>query len=812
MNVFKGVFLVAATVGSLPFFVMAATDGSEGEATNRVLEEVIVTARRREEMIQSVPIPITALNEEQLATRNMTEIRDIERLSPNTSIDYSAVNGTAVQIFMRGIGQGNWSSTQDPKIGIYVDGVYLSRPQGGLLDFNDVQRVEVLRGPQGTLFGRNTTAGLLRIINNQPTQEFEANVKVGLGNDGQQNYGVVLNIPLSESLAARFSVTGKEADGIITNSYTGKDRGNEDSMSYRASLLWDVGDLEAQLTWDHFEADERAPLGSCRFTGPADPFGALALGGLPSLAVIFGVYGDMKENCENTSQQVSIDTTDNENATSDVDAYALTLIYDFGGVEVTSITAQRDIQNFNGTWGWVMGNGPTVNFLEILNNQSKHDIFSQELRLAGGTDNFDWIVGAYWFEEKSKESLDVPLFRGVAAPSPAQWPFFYTPTPAGGTLGAAAQGAQLYGSRNQAYDVVNKNKAFFAEATYSFNEKLDLTLGVRYTKDDRDFIRIQTLYGGAFDPAYFCPGMPTTEVAPGVFISASDRCNQDVSYSKTTPRAILSYQMSDDLMLYGSYSVGYSSGGFNQDVRMRPYLPEVSNNFEFGVKSDLMNGNLRVNATAFTNQYKNQQLTVGRIVNGQPTADLINAQEATLNGLELELIGQLTDTLSLSVTGGYIKGKYNNFTVDDNVTVTEDDGSISSVIVTRDLSDIEFGSGASVTGDISLLHILPLAKNGELVSSIGASFRDKTSYTLENTPSGYADSYWLIDARVTWFLSDEQTSIALWSANLANKSYVTTMLNQSGNVEIGGTDASLGMTADYWGAPRRFGLEVRHSF
>ena len=158
MNVLKGVFLVVATVGSFPFSVMAATDGPEGEATNRVLEEVIVTARRREEMIQSVPIPITALNEEQLATRNMTEIRDIERLSPNTSIDYSAVNGTAVQIFMRGIGQGNWSSTQDPKIGIYVDGVYLSRPQGGLLDFNDVQRVEVLRGPQGTLFGRNTTA------------------------------------------------------------------------------------------------------------------------------------------------------------------------------------------------------------------------------------------------------------------------------------------------------------------------------------------------------------------------------------------------------------------------------------------------------------------------------------------------------------------------------------------------------------------------------------------------------------------------------------------------------------------------------
>ena len=145
---------VAVAAASLGISVPAS---AQNDAADRIFEEVVVTARQREEKAQSVPIPITALSSEQLVTRNLMEIRDLEKLSPNTSIDYNAVNGNAITVFIRGIGQTNWSGTQDPKIGMYVDGVYLSRPQGALVDFNDVERVEVLLGPQGTLFGRNTT-------------------------------------------------------------------------------------------------------------------------------------------------------------------------------------------------------------------------------------------------------------------------------------------------------------------------------------------------------------------------------------------------------------------------------------------------------------------------------------------------------------------------------------------------------------------------------------------------------------------------------------------------------------------------------
>jgi iron complex outermembrane receptor protein len=801
---------VAVAAASLGISVPAS---AQNDAADRIFEEVVVTARQREERAQTVPIPITALSAEQLVTRNLMEVRDLEKLSPNTSIDYSAVNGNAIQVFIRGIGQTNWAATQDPKIGMYVDGVYFSRPQGALVDFNDVERVEVLRGPQGTLFGRNTTAGLIHIINNRPsTDGFESDITLGAGNDGQSNYGLVVNAPLSENWAARLALSGQQADGVMINSFTGKDRGNEDSTNARFALRYQGDKLDAQLSYTNFEADERGPLGSCTWHATDDPFVALGRGGVLSLATIFGTFSSVRENCIGTTRDVSIDTTNDENIRADVDNVVLNLSYDFGSLTLDSITSKRDIEHFSGTWGWVMGNGPGSNMLEILNNYGDTEAMSQEIRLSGVSDSVEWVVGAYWFEEETDESLDVPLFRDVMAPDPAVWPLFYAPDGAGGTLGAAALGAQLYGSRSQTYDVTNENQAFFAEVTFSLNEKWDLTVGARRTNDDRDFTRIQTLFNGQPDPFYFCPGMPVVELAPGVVAAGSDRCRQTVSYSKTTPRVIASYQASDDVMFYGSYSLGYSSGGFNQDTRMRPYLPETADNYEFGMKSDLLDGRMRFNATVFHNEYKNQQLTVGRLVDGQPTADLINAQQATLSGVEIETMARLTDSLTFTATMGYIRGDYDEFTVMDNVTVVSGDGSLSSQEVERDLSDTEFGSGPSYSFDLGLMHNMSLGDSGELMTSIGASFKDATDYTLNNTPSSQQPSYWVVDGRMTWFMANDKTSVSLWVNNLFDKDYVTTMLDQAGDIQIGGIDQGLGMAASYWGEPRRYGLELKHRF
>ena len=768
-----------------------------------VFDEVVVTARKRAENSQSVPIPISALNEDQLEMRNIVELTDIEKLAPNLSIQASAVNSGVLEVYMRGIGQANWAIPHDPKIGLYTDGVYAARPQGGLVDLYDLQRVEVLRGPQGTLFGKNTTAGLINIITNQPTQETQAKIRLGAGSDSHQLIEGMFNTPLSDSLAFRFSFLTKETDGFMINSITGKDRGNEDTTSFRAQLKYEIDAYSANLAFSRFDQDERASLGSCRFTGPEN--GALS-GGLGAVANIFGIYDALKANCRSTTKDVSLDTSPSEKNTAEKDSITLTQLFETQIGTIESITNYSELDAFSGTWGWVMGNGPGVNFLEIHDDTMSHEQWSQELRKSGSTEIMDWVIGLYAFEEDGESVLDVPLFRGVN-PSPL--------LPA--ALAGVALQTKLLGSEQQGSITNMQNQAIFFEGTYGLNDKLDLTIGARYTEDEREYTRSSRLYEdaaaigmpGTFNLFYACPGMVTNAFG----FATSDRCTRSVEYSETTPRAILSYQQTDDVLFYASYSKGYSSGGFNGDVAMRRFLPETSDNYEFGMKGEFLENRLRVNATMFSTSYENQQVTVGRIVNGTPIADLVNAQEATLEGMEFEILAQLTDSLVLSAMVATFEGEYDEFIIQDNTSVANADGSLSTIVVERDISDTGFGGNDDrLTWDLSLMHTYDLGDGSDIQSTIGISYHDEENYTLEDVPSSVADDYELVDARITWNLADGQSSIALWGTNLTDEDYVNTMLSQSGDIEIGGTNFSLGMTTDYWGQPRRYGIEYRRNF
>ena len=768
-----------------------------------VFDEIVVTARKRAELSQSVPIPISALNEEQLEIRNIVELTDIEKLAPNLSIQASSVNSSVLEIYLRGIGQANWAIPHDPKIGLYTDGVYAARPQGGLVDLYDLQRVEVLRGPQGTLFGKNTTAGLINIITNSPSQETEAKIRLGAGSDSHQLIEGMFNTPLTDSLAFRFAFLTKETDGFIINAITGNDRGNEDTTSFRAQLKYEVDDYSANLAFSRFDQDERAALGSCRFTGTEN--GAFS-GGLGAIANIFGVYDVLKANCRSTNKDVSLDTSPNENTTAEKDSITLSQTLETSIGTIESITNYSELEAFNGTWGWVMGNGPGANLLEIHDDTMDHEQWSQELRLSGSTENLEWVVGLYAFEEDGEAVIDVPLFRGVN-PSP-----FLPPA-----LAAIALQTKILGSETQGSITNMQNQAVFFEGTYGLTETLDLTIGARYTEDEREYTRTSALYEdasaigfpGTFNPFYACPGMPTNAFG----ISLSDRCTRTVEYSETTPRAILSYQQSEDVMFYASYSKGYSSGGFNGDVAMRRFLPETSDNYEVGMKGEFFDNTLRVNATLFNTSYENQQVTVGRIVNGTPIADLVNAQEASLDGIELEILAQLTDSLVMTAMVSTFEGEYDEFVIQDNITITNPDGSLAFQQVERDISNTAFGGNDDrLTWDISFIHTYNLEDGSDIQSTIGISYRDEEDYTLENVPSSLADDYELVDARITWNLADGQSSISLWGTNLTDEDYVNNMLSQSGDIEIGGTNFSLGMTTDYWGQPRRYGIEYRRDF
>jgi len=742
----------------------------------------------------------------QLAGRNITEIKDIEKLTPNMQFDAQGINSTVTNVFLRGIGQTNWSATQDPKIGIYIDGVYLSRAQGGLVDLMDIERVEVLRGPQGTLFGRNTTAGLVHIITKAPSNEIEGMVSLGIGTANHEVVRGMLNLPVSERVSARFSIMSKETDGFIINMATGDKQGNEDSQSMRASLMYTGEIYDSRFTYDRFRSNELAMLGSCRFN--LNKNGAL-VGGFPALAFYMGTYDSMVSNCEATSKDYALDNNANQSASTATDSYTLTQNFDLSFADLTVISNHREIDNYNGTWGWNMGNGPHLtrsgnsNLLDVINNPSDHSIDSHEIRLSGDTGNLSWTVGAYIFEEDSVDSIDVPIFQGVNIPTQEQWaiPYLYGLIP---TL----VGTQTYGSRTQSSIVTNSNDAIYAEGTYAIDDQTDLTVGVRKSNDDRKFTRVQTLVDGSFDAGNNCPGM----VFDANGFATSDRCTQEVDFSETTSRVILSHAYDADRMVFASYSKGYSSGGFNQDIRMRPFEPEISDNFEVGMKSTLRDGKLRLNVTGFHNSYENQQVTVGRIVNGQPTADLINAQEATLIGLELEMLAQLSEDWTMSLTWGYLDGQYDVFTVNDNVI---DPVTLAESILVRDLSGTGFGSGddgVSNTFDVSFIHTASLPSGADVVSQIGMSRYDSSYNTLLNVPSSLAPAYNLVDGRVTWNFADGSNSLTLWGTNLLDKDYIVGMLHQGGDLEVGGVDFSLGMIADYWGQPRRLGLEWRKNF
>jgi len=804
------ILLLSLSLLTIPSISISAEDEEESS----ILEEVVVTARKREESAQSVPIPISALNGDRLEARNITEIQDITKLTPNLNFSAQGINSTVTNVFLRGIGQSNWSETQDPKIGIYIDGVYLSRPQGGMVDLIDIDRVEVLRGPQGTLFGRNTTAGLIHIITKDPTEALEGFANVGFGTDGHVVVRGVLNVPMTDKLSGRFAVMSKETDGFIKNQITGEDHGNEDSQSFRASFKYRGDAYNARLTYDHFESDELATLSSCRFIAPAD--GSVATG-FPAVAYLAGTYDTMRQNCLDTSRYLGRDNNPNQNATTDTDSYTLTQNLDLGIGTLTMISNHREIENYNGTWGWGMGSGnssttTTTNLLDVINYAQEFEVDSHEIRLSGDTDKLSWTIGAYTFEEDNYGITDVPVLRGFTPPTPTAWPMFHMVIPGVLNVAQTVMGTQMFGSRTQYNIVTNANDAFFAEGTYVINDKTDITVGMRRTEDERKYTRGQYLYvgnnaQGAFDPGNNCPG----NIDPTTMVATSETCYQEVSYSETTSRVILSHATRENLMTYASYSKGYSSGGFNQAIDMKAFLPEVSDNYEVGFKSTLRDGTLRLNGTYFHNIYENQQITVGRVINGQPTADIINAKEAKIKGLELELLAQLSDSWAMTMTSGFMDGIYNSFTVDD---YAYDPTTFVTTITTRDLSDTPFGysgdNGKSHTFDMAFIHTQRLSSGANVVSQIGLTKRDNSWGTLRHTPGSELPGYNLVDGRIAFSLPDGVTTITFWGTNLTDKEYVSSMLWQGGDPEIG--DPSLGMAADWWGQPRRFGIEWRRDF
>ena len=814
-------FGFAALMWMLGIGTNALAQPSQGDASLRgLLEEVVVTARRREEASQSVPIPISALSSEQLEARGLRDVREVEKLTPNMRFVESVTSGGTSSVSLRGIGQVNWSAPQDPKVGIYVDGVYLGRPQGGIFDLMDVERIEVLRGPQGTLFGRNTTAGLIHVITKKPHDQFEAKVLGRAGNDGQYTIAGMVNFPISEKVSGRVALQQREADGWMTDNQ-GREWNSIDRLSGRGALYWTPRDtFDLQVNFDAYRARDTNSLANCEYHGPEND--AMAVG-LAAISNVLGRLDDLKRACSDPDSNVyTSNDNDPNDADTDVLAGSVTWNLEMKRATLSSISAVRRTEAVNSSWGWGTDfAGDVSNLLEVIKlndavfNQRFADEFekngtwnrqiSQEFRFSGSAldGGLDWTAGAYWFTEDTEQIGDVPLYRNVPNPTVQESPLYH----ASPMLAATARGTRDFGSRTEGYLVTNSSWALFAEGTYRLTDSLDITAGIRYTEDDREYTRVQTLSSGAFDGGNLCPGNPTIPFplpgAPDNVAATRDRCYQEASYDEVTPRVILSYNLNSDMMLYGSYSKGYSSGGFNSDIQMQRFRPEVSDNYESGFKFLLLDQRLKLNATVFRNDYKNQQITVARNFNNQPTAAVINAQDATLEGVELEMVALLGDNLALNSTIGFLSGDYDEFIVQD-----QDTDAITGITTytDRDLTETELVTGSPETVSVGITWTLQLNGGNSLVTNVGAAYAGRQYNTLESADTSRQPGRTLIDARITWSLGNNRTALSFWGQNLTDKQHFVGAVDLS----VGGLPN--GTVSKYYAHPRYFGLEVSHLF
>ena len=787
-----GTAIAAAMFATFGAAAMAADEATSdsNEVVNRGIEEVVVTARRREESAQKVPIPISALSEDLLLSRGITELQYIEQLTPNLSFNETVVARGTATVYLRGIGTINWSPNQDPKVGIYIDGVYLGRPQGAVFDLFDIERVEVLRGPQGTLYGRNTTAGLVHVITKKPESEFDATVRAGIGNAGRFTLDGMINIPLIDDvLAARLAVQTRKDNGWMKDD-GGREWNTTDSKSFRGTLLWTPSDnVEVSLATEFFRARETGGLGDCEelLGGPA---------GLNFLPSIFGAYDELEAACASDDNPFLSNDNDPNNLNLDTNAVTLTVAWDLRpDLTLTSISAWRDTKELNESWGWGSDfyGGPSYH-IEILGDEySDYDQLSQEFRLEGNafSDRISWSTGLYGFSENGIFRVGIPLMRGLMPPDDL------SEAPLWEALGPIALGAQQFGSIRQEVDGRNKSWAVFAEATLDVTDAWSVTAGWRWTKDMREFKRSQWLYDRSFDAGYACPG---NIGADGVAIRSY--CIEDVSYSELTPRVIVNYAFSDDVMAYLSYSRGYSSGGLNGDVYMQPYLPEISDNLELGMKSQWFERRLRLNVSVFENDYKNHQITVGRVIDGQIQENLFNAQQSTLKGYEVELSGAPGEGWLVTGTYGYLNGNYDKFLVTDT---SFDPVTFEDVTEVRDLSDISFLQHTpNRSWNVSVAKEFNLSDGGSLTTQVGYNHRGRfySSAALTRLERHRAEPLGMVDARMRWDMANGRTSVSLWGTNLSDKVH----WRYAQDLE------PAGILVYYYAEPRRFGLTLEHKY
>ncbi len=713
-----------ALLGLLPAVALlstAPTAIAQDAGAAAVLDEITVTARRREETLREVPIAVSAFSGEQLEEIGMVNIAALSNQTPNVNLEVSRATNTTLTAYIRGVGQQDPVAGWEGGVGIYLDDVYLARPQATVFDVYDVERIEVLRGPQGTLYGRNTIGGAVKYITKRLSDETEVTIKAALGTYGQADLIAKASIPVSDTFRIGGTVAKFTHDGWGDYLTTGEQNADKEILAGRLSMEWEPSDnVFVRLFGDYSVDDSTSRQGHRLLVGPA---------GEPVLDDVWDTRAGISQFPASTGG------LDPEATQGGVGLQIEWNIND--AIQLKSITSNRS----DYTESWIdFDNLPedTFDAPVIYDNEQ----FSQEFHLTYTSDRMAGIFGLYYLDANAFDAFDVIIFSSLTA----------------FTLG----------------DYDTKAVGAFFDLSYDLNDQWNLSVGGRYTDDERTARVVRETFLGLGSP-YFGNDTAISITPPSEGVPEFNGTRSD---SKFTPRVSLGFKPSDNHNLYLSYSEGFKGGGFDprgaynlEEVR-EGFAPETVESIELGAKSVWADGKFSTNIAIFTMDYTDVQIPGSILLDSDGDGEVdgfagkvTNAGGAEVTGIEIEAVAQLTDRFSATLALGLIDANYTEW-----LEAATDPDTGEPIII--DVSDQrEFQNTPDTTANLSLRYEFPLG-SGDLALRGGVSYRSLTHQFEIPNPLTDQPAYSLIDASAVWTFSDGKYQVGLHGRNLGDEEFI----------------------------------------
>lgn len=721
-----------------------------------LIEEITVTARKREEMKQETPISMTALGAQDLQDQMITEVRQIGEIAPNLLFDWAGPTPNRARVYVRGIGQDDPITTLEPGVGMYIDGVYMGRAIAANWDMFDLERVEILRGPQGTLYGKNTVGGAINLISAKPDGELAGEARVTSGSDGMFNTRLSLKFPIfEESLYAGLALSSSSRDGYVNNAFDDSKLDIARKLGGRFTLRWLPSDSwDVTFAYDRGYAREH-PIGG-DLQAVLQGCGVSLLCPVSATVAGFVKQGQGNANVDlGSSTAGAASTGASGRDDNDVDFWGTLLVADWDMSEMFSLkstTAYRELDTAN----TIDVDASPLSLLEVFDHDEQWQL-SQEFQLNGSLleDRLDLVAGLYYLTEHTENEGETLIIatQMVATPAPA-----------------------TFSSNNDKFDTDTISYAGYLNADYAFTDRLTGTAGLRWTYEDKEFTRSQwNLFSGA----------RTNFSSPSL---------NDKAFS---PKLGLRFQWTDDLMAYASWSRGFRSGGFNgrsadnNPNQLSPFKSETIKALEVGVKSRWFEDRLEFNVAAFRSYYSDYQVTrftsdLAAAANFVSVVD--NVDQARVLGFEVEARALPMRGLDLTVGVGVLNAKFQHY---------KERNLITNVISDQDQRD--FKNSPELTANLSAAYTFGLFDSGSVTVRADYNHRSKVYYNVSNSEVIRQNKRGLWNGRIAWENPEGTLEFALWGRNLADREWKSFGLDFTG---------SFGYQVSYWAPPRQVGVEL----